>query len=60
MNANPPRRESRIADLPYFYDGNQDPISWMEDFIRACNANGINDNRKLEVVPAYLKNSAST
>ena len=60
INANPPRRESRIADLPYFYGGNQDPISWLEDFTRACNANGINDNRKLEVVPAYLKNSAST
>ena len=60
MNANPPQRESRIADLPYFYSGNQDPISWMEDFTRACNANRINDNRKLEVVLAYLKNSAST
>ena len=27
MNTNLPQRESRIADLPYFYDGNQDPIS---------------------------------
>ena len=26
----------------------------------SCNANGINDNRKLEVIPAYLKNSEST
>ena len=58
--ANPPRRETRVVDLPYFYGGNQDPVGWIEGFTRACNANGINDNRKLEVVPAYLKNAAST
>ena len=60
LNANPPRRETRVVDLPYFYGGNQDPVGWLEGFTRACNANGINDNRKLEVVPAYLKNAAST
>lgn len=60
INGNPQRRETRVVDLPYFYGGNQDPIGWLEEFTRACNANGINDNRKIEVVPAYLKNSAST
>ena len=49
-----------MAELPSFYSGNQDPVTWLEDFTRACNANGINDVRKLEVVPAYLKSSAST
>lgn len=57
---NPPRREGRVAELPYFYGGNQDPVAWLEDFIRSCNANGIQNARKLEVVPAYLKGAAST
>ena len=57
---NPPRREGKVADLPIFYGGNQDPIAWLEDFTRSCNANGIQNARKLEVVPAYLKGSAST
>lgn len=57
---NPPRREGRVAELPYFYGGNQDPVAWLEDFTRACNANGIQNARKLEVVPAYLKGAAST
>ncbi|PKC52987.1 hypothetical protein RhiirA1_404605, partial [Rhizophagus irregularis] len=38
----------------------QDPVAWLEDFTRACNANGIANGRKLEVVPAYLKGAAST
>ncbi|PKC57067.1 hypothetical protein RhiirA1_473076 [Rhizophagus irregularis] len=57
---NPPRREGKVAELPYFYGGNQDPVAWLEDFTRACNANGIANGRKLEVVPAYLKGADST
>jgi len=57
---NPPRREGRIVELPHFYGGNQDPVAWLEEFTRACNANGIQDARKLEVVPAYLKGASST
>ncbi|GBB94967.1 hypothetical protein RclHR1_24530001, partial [Rhizophagus clarus] len=57
---NPPRREGRVAELPYFYGGNQDPVAWLEDFTRACNANGIANGQKLEVVPAYLRGVAST
>ncbi|EXX63867.1 hypothetical protein RirG_148260 [Rhizophagus irregularis DAOM 197198w] len=58
--ANPPRREEKVAELPYFYGGNQDPVTWLEDFTRSCNANGIANVRKLEVVPAYPKGAAST
>ncbi|EXX66919.1 hypothetical protein GLOIN_2v1869520 [Rhizophagus irregularis DAOM 181602=DAOM 197198] len=58
--ANPPRREGKVAELPYFYGSNQDPVAWLEDFTRSCNANGIANVRKLEVVPAYLKGAAST
>jgi hypothetical protein len=57
---NPPRREGRVAELPIFLGGDQDPVAWLEDFTRACNANGLQDARKLEVVPAYLKGAAST
>ena len=57
---NPPRREGRVADLPLFCGGNQDPVAWLEEFTRACNANGIANARKLEVMPAYLKGAAST
>jgi hypothetical protein len=57
---NPPRRERHVVELSYFYGGNQDPISWLEEFTRACNANGIRNARKLEVVPTYLKGAAST
>src|ERR1044072_2164172 len=57
---NPPRRELRVAELPYFYGGSQDPISWLEEFTKSCNANGIADARKIEVVPAYLKGPAAS
>ena len=57
---NPPRHEGRVAELPYFYGGNQDPVTWLEDFTQSCNANGIANAQKLEVVPAYLKDAAST
>ena len=57
---NPPRREGRIADLPSFSGGNQDPVAWLREFEQACDANGIDDARKIQVVPAYLKGAAST
>ncbi|PKK76506.1 Piwi-domain-containing protein, partial [Rhizophagus irregularis] len=50
----------RVADLPTFSGGEQDPVSWLDEFTRACNANGITDANKLTVVPAYLKGAAST
>ena len=57
---NQPARESKIVGISNFSGGNQDPISWLEEFTRACNANGTNDARKLLVIPAYLKGPAST
>jgi hypothetical protein len=30
--ANPPRCEGKVAELPHFYGGNQDPVAWLEDF----------------------------
>lgn len=49
----------RISDIPIFR-GDQDPVSWLDNFICACNANGIQDTRKLTVIPAHLKGAAST
>ena len=40
---NPLKRKGKVAELPSFYGGNQDPVAWIEDFTCACNANGIND-----------------
>ena len=57
---NNPLQELLVAELPYFYGGNQDPISWLEEFTNGCNANGITNARKIEVVPAYLKGPAAT
>jgi hypothetical protein len=58
--ANQSMRETKIVGITNFCGGNQDPISWLEEFTRACNANGTSDARKLNVVPAYLKGPAST
>lgn len=55
-----PAGEQKIVSVPVFKGGDQDPVSWLEDFTRACNANGIQDARKLQVVPAYLRGPAST
>ena len=53
-------RESKLVSISNFSGDNQDFISWLEEFTRAYDANETNDNRKLLVVPAYLKGSAST
>ena len=29
---NSPRRETRVTDLPVFRGGDQDPVSWIEEF----------------------------
>ena len=57
---NPPWRELRVVKLPYFYGGSQNPISWLEEFTKSCNANRINNAHKIEVVPAYLKGPAAS
>lgn len=59
-NALANRQIRKVADLPTFSGGEQDPVSWLDEFARACNANGITDANKLTVVPAYLKGAAST
>ena len=57
--ASPPR-ESNVAKIDPFYGNEQDPISWLEEFEKACTANNYTDNRKLQVVQAHLKSTAAT
>ena len=63
-NANPititPRRESRLVDFPEFKEANQDPIEWLESFDRACKANSVSMNRRMDIVASYLKGTALT
>ncbi|CAB4392219.1 unnamed protein product [Rhizophagus irregularis] len=50
---------TQAAQVPTFYGGNQDPIAWLNEFNLACAANGWNNARKLQIVPAYLKGAAT-
>ncbi|GES79803.1 retroviral-like aspartic protease 1 [Rhizophagus clarus] len=52
------RKESRLVDFPKFKGGNQDPIEWLEAFDRACKANCVSMDRRMDVVPSYLKGTA--
>ena len=53
-------RETRYAKIADFYGDIQDPIGWLQDFENACQANAITDNRKIQIVGAYLKGAAAT
>jgi len=39
-------RGNQAAQIPTFYGGNQDPISWLNKFNLTSAANGWNDARK--------------
>ena len=52
-------RGNQAAQVPTFYGGNQDPISWLNEFNLTSAANGWNDARKIQIVPAYLKGAAA-
>jgi hypothetical protein len=53
-------KEYRLVDFPEFKGGNQDPIEWLEAFERACNANRIQDQRRVILVASYLRGTALT
>ena len=58
VNAGP--RETRLVELPIFKGGEQDPLTWLNDFYDACTANNITEERMLTILPAYLKGTAYT
>lgn len=54
------QQQSWGAFLPTFSgEDQQDPITWLRDYNAAAGANGWNDVRKLQVVPAYLRSTAA-
>ncbi|CAB4492435.1 unnamed protein product [Rhizophagus irregularis] len=52
-------RNHNVAQVPTFNGGNQDPITWLNEFNATATANRWNDAQKLQVVPAYLKGPAA-
>ena len=56
----PEPKEYRLVDFPEFKGGNQDPIEWLESFERACDANRIQEERRVILVASYLKGTALT
>jgi hypothetical protein len=53
-----PVRECNLVKIDSF-DGTSDHITWIENFEKAATANGLIDDRKLAVVPAYLTGTAA-
>ncbi|PKK58650.1 hypothetical protein RhiirC2_795983 [Rhizophagus irregularis] len=50
---------TQAAQIPTFYGGNQDPITWLNEFNLSCAANRWNNARKLQIVLVYLKGAAA-
>ena len=53
-------REASVVKIDPFFGDEQDPVSWIEDFEKAATANNYTNARKLQIVQAYLKGTATT
>src|SRR5205814_8325498 len=60
LNRSQEPKEYCLVDFPEFKGGNQDPIEWLESFDRACKANSIGTNRRMDIVGSSLKGTALT
>ncbi|GES88976.1 hypothetical protein GLOIN_2v1772369 [Rhizophagus clarus] len=49
-------RKTRLVDFPEFKGGNQDPVEWLKVFEKACDANKVLENRKLNQWKHQLRN----
>ena len=49
-----------IATLPQFKGNLQDPVTWLEDFGRAADANQFDADYKFQIVGGFLQGSAAT
>lgn len=49
-----------IATLPQFKGDLQDPVTWLEDFGRASDANQYDADYKFQIVGGFLQGSAAT
>ena len=52
--------EKMIIQIQKYKGGDQDPIEWLRDFEVAALANGITNNRKIQVVRGYLEGAAAS
>ena len=48
-----------MINLSYFYNRNQDPITWLTEFNKVYNTNRITDANKLQVASVYFKEAAA-
>src|SRR5581483_6961209 len=53
-------RETYLVSLPTFGGGEQDPLAWLHSFHNACIANNMIEERRLDLLPVYLKGIAYT
>ena len=52
--------QRNVVTLPQFKDDLQDPVTWLEDFGRAADANQYDANYKFQIVGEFLQDSAAT
>ncbi|CAG8459886.1 8026_t:CDS:2 [Racocetra fulgida] len=53
------QRETKLIEIILFAGGNQDLVTWIEEFECIAVANNFTDARRLQIIPAYLKNEAA-
>ncbi|CAG8673194.1 11863_t:CDS:2, partial [Racocetra fulgida] len=53
------QRETKLIEIIPFAGGNQDPVTWIEEFERMAVANNFTDARRLQIISAYLKNKVA-
>jgi len=52
--------EKMIIQIRKYKGGDQDPVEWLRDFEVAALANGITNDRKIQVVRGYLEGAAAS
>ncbi|KAF0537687.1 gag-pol fusion protein [Gigaspora margarita] len=58
-NASQPR-EAKVVKFPIFSSGDQDPLTWLDEFDEACVTNHITEVRRFDILPSHLKGPAYT
>lgn len=62
METNTPNQpqESKVAEFSMFSRGDQDPLTWLDEFDEAYIANHITKARRFNILHSYLKGPAYT
>ncbi|CAJ0751188.1 10753_t:CDS:2, partial [Entrophospora sp. SA101] len=56
---NKTKPSTSYVELPTFDGAGEDPYHWWKSFNDACNANNISLERRLQIVPSFLKGQAN-